>query len=263
MDVQATQDESGLAIGIAAELMTLSRCFTRQWWILRGASESNSPLTLTFKTDSIGQPVERTTTASFVVAPWLGSEVLLSTELMIQCCKAMSQGRTVPTSISGFLDSMWAVAQGDRPRALLDAAVACEGAFSEEAYWEASSGRVARGIVRAAIKSSGFIDRVDRDALRIFGRSFKSDHPEAVVGLREMWLARQSIAHGSTAGRARIAALNDEDAFVAAMEAAITFFEWVNTLRVRDAEDPWSAMRPPLRRQSQTRLTLDADRARG
>jgi hypothetical protein len=248
IDVYNVTDPELVASKLTDRVVRLCRLWSRQWWITRGASESLRLLHARFDVDPIGQPVNRQVHGIKHIAPWLGTETLIDDALFARCCADAVLGIDIPTSLITLYDAIWYSTHDERDSALLNMAIACEAAFSEEALRAVKDGKAKRGTVRQAINGRGhsFMYRIDRDAELIFGSSFKGADAEAFARLGAVWRARQVLAHGNASGARRFVT----DEYRAWLTGGLAFFEWLSHVRDRDANDPMRAVAHPFYRRS-------------
>jgi len=239
VDVQGLDESASKAVAeIGRRLLRLVRFVTRQWWIMRGASESLSPLQNAFRIDSWGQPLGGTLYRTAHILPWLGSEVLVDQATFGASLAYLEQGVTAPSSAMTLLDSVFASTHGDKEQGVLLAAIACESLFSTECFQAVQLGMTAASTAKKFVKQSDLRQRFHFGALAIFGRSFSEDRPASAAWLGRLWLARHAIAHFSPRQLEMQAILHDQGDFANAMHAAFSFFEWFAQVRYRAENDP-------------------------
>jgi hypothetical protein len=230
---------------IGKRLLRLLRMTTRQWWIMRGASESLAPLQYHFPIDAWGQPLGVLHGTQHVI-PWLRSEALVTAETLRVACEYLAANIDVPPSCSTLFDSVFAMLHGDIGQAVLLAAIACEALFSEETFAAVTRGECTPGVARQARKIKDLRERVDVGACSAFHRSFTNERPEDAANLGQLWLARHALAHGSQAQQERSAVLHDEECGANAMKGAFSFFHWIANLQPRNVPDPLAVFSQPL-----------------
>lgn len=255
IDAFGFSDNQQAAENIARRFAEACRLWTRQWWIGRGASESLALLHAVFDINSVGQPIGTSLDGIRHIAPWLGTEILLDDRVFGICCEAARLDRRSPLSISNLFDSIWHSTHGNVGPAILNAAIACEGAFTEQAFRQVERGEVDRAVVRQAVNGNGhpLMYRLDHDAVLIFGQSFKVANGPAYERMNDLWNSRNALAHGNPAQVE--STLADVPAACSYLIAALEFFEWLSSLTDRDALDPFLAVKFPLYR----RIALDLD----
>lgn len=247
IDIQGLgQGDSAIAEDIGTRVLRSIRLVTRQWWILRGASESLTPLQNAFPVDSIGTPVGGTLHRTQHVVPWLGTEQLITESLLSLAIRGLETEADVPFSASTILDSIFAATHQDRGQATLLAAIACEVLFAEETFAAIQRGEVPRSAARKAMKIRDLRERVDEGANSVFGRSFAAERPNDAAALGLLWVARHALAHGSRSQQERNAVLNDQATFRVASSGAFAFFEWMASLRPRSVPDFLAFFTQPL-----------------
>lgn len=247
IDVEGLGDDhDDVANAIGARFLRLLRLVTRQWWILRGASESISALQNAFPVDAWGQPIGGILRQTQEIIPWLRSEVLVDAQVLAITCAYLAAEVDVPLSCATLLDAAFSMAHGDKDQAVLLAAIACEALIAEEAVARVDAGQLAPGIARRELKVPDLRKRVDDGARIMFGRSFASDNPSAADGLGKLWVARHALAHGSRRQHDRNAVLNSQTEFADALWGAFAFFEWTPKLRPRQIPDPMALLQRPL-----------------
>lgn len=234
------------AEAIGERMLRWVRLCTRQWWVLRGASEGLAPLQNYFPVGAFGQPLGASMYQSMSLIPWLGTEQLLSEQTFTRACEYLAAGVDVPLSATTLLDAVFSACHGDKSQAVLLAAIACEAGFSEQAAVVADRGHASRQTVREARKIRDLRSRVDEGARQVFGRSFAQELPAEHAALASLWVARHALAHGSPDQQRRNQVLADQQAFATAMDGAYAFFGWLASLWVRAAPDPMSEFVRPL-----------------
>jgi hypothetical protein len=240
------EDDLTPARNVAERLLRIFRFVTRQWWITRGHSESLAPLQHHFPIRPDGQPANGQLYGTHHVIPWLGTEQLLTQNLLARCCAFLETDGDIPVSVSHLLDAVYSSNHQDRHAAVLSAATACEALFAEQAYQAAEDGRASKSTARKAVKISDLRIRVHDGAIQVFGRSFQDDDPGGYAAMADLWVARHAVAHGSTQQQSRRLVFTDQENLTRAMGAAFAFFTWMANLVPRSWPDPMQALTAPL-----------------
>lgn len=248
VDIYGDQEEEALrksAKEAVGRFLRLCRVWTRQWWILRGPSESREPFRNVFAVNGDGRASGPQVSEILHIAPWLGTERLLGEAEFEVICAALHADADPSFACMTLFDAASAASLGDRQRAILDAAIACEALFSEQAYALRAGNQVDSRVVRNVLNQA-FDRRLCGGSRQLFGRAIVDDDAAGWAALQRLWIARHALAHGNPEQIARNAEINDQASFGTAFGAACRFFTWIARVRQRTFPDPMLAFEHPL-----------------
>lgn len=241
VDVYGARSEAALADAASAtadRLLRLCRLWLRQWWINRGPDDLLGTRRISFGIHPSGMPASQDTESEIVVRPRLRSEARLTSEHFQLIWAAFSLGGDSPLSATALLDSVYFSTFGERERAILDAAIACEALLREAAH-ERLSGFEARSVVPA--QPLGTAVKVTR---AVFGRPL--DDAQIIAGLERLQTARNALAHGNAQEIRRLPEVSDPGALWQVQRAAFNLFRWAATVVPRTFPDPVMAFERPV-----------------
>jgi hypothetical protein len=140
-------------------------------------------------------------------------------------------GHRSPISLMMACDCFYFFISRDMRRFIIEAAIACETVLTEHARHNAHSLGVTSGQIRRELEKATFDHSLDRGCRRIFGRSFREDHPEAYAWLKSLWVGRNNLAHGKPelirhAGRTVVPGHTE---YVGMSDAVVTLFSWMTS----------------------------------
>ncbi|HEX8319253.1 hypothetical protein [Longimicrobium sp.] len=217
--------------------LRLCRLWLRQWWINRGHDGVFGTRRISFEVHPSGEPASLDSQDEAVIRPRLHSEAKLTNEHFQLVWAALSLGGDSPLSATALLDSFYFSAFGERERAILDTAIACEALLREEA-----DHRLSELDARKAVPSQplGIVEKVTR---RIYGQPVA--HSGMIAGLQRLQEVRNALAHGNASVIRNLPEISDPAALWEVQRSALELFRWAATVVPRTFPDPLLAFERP------------------
>lgn len=241
VDVYGAGSEEALrdaASALVDRFLRLCRLWLRQWWINRGPDDILGTRRISFGVHPSGAPASRDTRSEAVIRPRLGSEATLDREHFRLVWAALSLGGDSPLSATALLDSFYFSAFGERERAILDAAIACEALLREAAHQRLSKVDAQKAVPSQPLASAVKVTRA------VFGRPL--DDAEVIAGLECLQEARNALAHGNPREIRQLPEIGDPDALWKVQRAAFDLFRWAATVIPRAFPDAVLAFERPI-----------------
>lgn len=227
-----------VATATVERFLRLCRLWLRQWWINRGPDEGFGTRRISFEVDASGAPGLADTHSELVIRPRLRSEAKLTGEHFKLIWAALSLGGDSPLSATAFFDSFYFSTYGERERAILDIAIACEALLREEAH-----ARLREVDARKAVPSQPLANVV-KVTRAVFGQPLND--ASLIAGLKRLQEARNAVAHGNASVIRQLPEVADPAALWQVQFAAFGLFRWAATVIPRSFPDPILAFERPI-----------------
>lgn len=241
IDVHDTAPEDALkdiASATVERFLRLCRLWLRQWWINRGPDDILGSRRISFQVHPSGAPATRTSSSELVIRPRLNSEASLNYDHFNVVWAALSLGGDSPLSATALLDSFYFSAFGERERAILDLAIACEALLREQAHQRLSEIDARRSVPSQPLANVVKVTRA------VFGRPLED--AQIISGLKRLQEARNGLAHGNARVISRFPEIADPAALWEVQRAAFGLFAWAATVIPRAFPDPVLAFERPI-----------------
>ena len=197
--LQTRKGEFNFAEMIMGKLLTLIRWHTRQWWVthsmdaLLGYQRAKFPISMN------GMPVGKPLGLGRV-GTVLGNERGLDTALWALAINHLRDGVEPPAYDLLLLDAQYFSFVGNIKRSVLDLSMACEQAIETVAQriWKLKSPNEKFKLKRL-LPGDDLIENLGRNLKRFTGHSYEEENPRKYSVIKDVWMVRNSVAHGGFA----------------------------------------------------------------
>jgi len=197
--LQTRKDELNFAEMIVGKLLTLIRWHTRQWWVTHSMDGLLSYKRAKFPISMNGMPVGKPLGLG-CMRTVLGNERGLDTALWALAINHLRDGVEPPAYDLLLLDAQYFSSVGNIKRSVLDLSMACEQAIETvvQRIWKLKSlnQKFKR---KRVLPGDDLIENLGRNLKRFTGHSYEEENPKKYSVIKDLWKARNSVAHGGFA----------------------------------------------------------------
>lgn len=234
-DVEGINFGTAFANDLANNLIRILRASTGQWWMGHPHREGEGIIRAEYEIDANGVATDQSAESGIDVKSRFGIESPLTAEGFAAACSGLASGQELPVYAEVLYDAVFfAIERNDIRRALLEACIACDMAIIHEAIRAGTLLSKPEQFVRRNLSESDMLHNLRKALPTIFGEGadFPKLQPETFEGIRLLWAARGSIAHGlaPTTGAHGRASLPVREKAFEMLNAAFGLVAWLQQL---------------------------------